>query len=256
MPQNITNIKNVSALVIGINYVGSQYELYGCINDANSMNTLLLENGFKNIKILTDNTIDKPNKQTILSEFTKLLVQANKGDILFFSYSGHGSYIKDNNGNEITGYDQMICPLDFNMVLDDELKNIINKNLKSGVTLIALFDSCFSGSVLDLKYQYMDILQSNNLTENTKENETNGNVIMISGASDIQTSADTFENNMNQGAMTWAFLQCVKSKNNNKSMTWRELVTNMRQILSSSKYTQTPQLSSGAFFDIDSSFFI
>ena len=40
MPE-IKNIKNNSALLIGINYIGTDYELYGCINDTSSINSLI-----------------------------------------------------------------------------------------------------------------------------------------------------------------------------------------------------------------------
>ena len=252
MPE-IKNIKNNSALLIGINYIGTNNELYGCINDTSSINSLISNNGFQKICILTDNTIKKPNRDNILAEFINLLSNSKSGDVLLFFYSGHGSYILDKNNNEATGYDQLIVPCDLNGIVDDEFKSIIQTNLKKDVTLIALFDCCFSGSVLDLKYQYMDSLDKNNLTENINETETIGNVIMISGCSDIQTSSDTFLNNQNQGAMTWAFLEAFKS---GKNITWRNLLIKMRDLLKQSNFSQLPQLTSGSFFNIDSPVFI
>ncbi len=249
----IKNKKNNSALLIGINYIGYKHELQGCINDTNSINSFISNYNFQKISILTDNTEKKPNRNNILDEFTNLLSNSQAGDVLLFFYSGHGSYILDNNNNEPTGYDQMIIPCDFNGIVDDELKSIIQKNLKKDVTLIALFDSCFSGSVLDLKYQYMDSLDKNNFTENVNETETIGNVIMISGCSDEQTSNDTIINNKNQGAMTWSFLEAFKSQQN---ITWRQLLISMRDLLQKSNFSQTPQLSSGTFFNIDTPVFI
>ena len=249
----ITNKKNNAALLIGINYIGTQYELQGCINDTNSINTFISDYNFQKISILTDNTEKKPDHNNILEEFKNLLINSQAGDVLLFFYSGHGSYVLDNNNNEPTGYDQMIIPCDFNGIIDDELKNIIQTNLKKDVTLIALFDSCFSGSVLDLKYQYMDSLDKNNFTENVNESETIGNVIMISGCSDQQTSNDSNINNKDQGAMTWSFLEAFKSQ---KNITWRQLLINMRDLLKKSNFNQIPQLSSGKFFNIDSCVFI
>lgn len=249
--QKINNNVNKNALLIGINYLNSVNELLGCINDVNNIENLLTKYNFKTIKKLTDNTEIKPTRSNILNEITNMLINSVVGDILFLFYSGHGSYTIDVNSNETTGYDQMIVPVDLQPIVDDELKTIINKHLKKGVLLIALFDSCFSGSVLDLKYQWMDSLDTNNLTENINENETIGNVIMISGCSDIQTSADATINNQNQGAMTWSFLESFK-----ENVTWRDLLKNMREILKKSQYTQTPQLTSGSFFNIDSKVFL
>jgi hypothetical protein len=148
--------------------------------------------------------------------------------MLFSFYSGHGSYTQDYNNEEITGYDQIILPSDLNSIIDDELKSIINKNLKNNVTLICMFDSCFSESVLDLKYQYLDSLNNNDFTENNNQTDTDGNVIMISGCSDIQTSTDATINGKNQGALTWAFLETFNTQNN---LTWKQLLEGMRDLL-------------------------
>jgi hypothetical protein len=252
MPE-IKNKNNNSALLIGINYTGTDNELYGCINDTNSINSLINNYNFQKISILTDNTVKKPNHKNILDEFKNLLINSKSGDVLLFFYSGHGSYILDKNNNEKTGNDQVIIPCDLNEIVDDELKAIIQSNLKKDVTLIALFDCCHSGSILDLKYQYMDSLDKNNFTENINENETIGNVIMISGCSDVQTSTDATINNKNQGAMTWAFLEAFKSE---KNITWRNLLIKMRDLLKKSNFDQLPQLTSGSFFNIDSPVFI
>ena len=245
--------KNKKALLIGINYYGTQNELYGCINDVNCIKDRLSQKGFNSINVLTDLTSVKATKTNILINFKNLLIDSQAGDLLFFLYSGHGSYALDKNNDEITGYDQLIVPCDFNMIIDDEFKSIIQKNLKANVTLFAMFDSCFSGSVLDLRYQYMDSLNYDNYTENNKELETVGKVFMISGCSDYQTSADAVINNKASGAMTWSLLESLKQ---NPKCNWRELIKNMRNLLKTSEYEQIPQFSSGTFENIDTPVFI
>jgi hypothetical protein len=101
---------------------------------------------------------------------------------------------------------------------------------------------------LDLRYNYFDSLSNNALTENISETETKGNVIMISGSNDRQTSADAYINKISQGAMTWAFLETMKTKN----ISWREMITGMRKILKDRRYSQIPQLSSSNYLNIDS----
>jgi hypothetical protein len=262
--KNITVIKNFypnpiifngekKALLIGINYTGTQNELFGCINDVNSIKERITKKGFNNISIMTDITSLKATKNNILNEFKNLLVNSQTGDLLFFSYSGHGSHTLDRNNDETTSYDQLIVPCDFNAIVDDELKSIIQENLKPNVTLFAMFDSCFSGSVLDLRYQYMDSLNYDNYTENIKETETKGDVFMISGCSDYQTSADAFINNKANGAMTWSLLEALKQTPN---CSWRELVKSMRNLLKTSMFDQIPQFSSGTFENIDTQVFI
>jgi hypothetical protein len=253
VPNKVTINKNKKALLIGINYINTQNELNGCINDVLAIKDRISSNGFNDITLLTDNTTVKPTKNNILNAFKNLLINSSAGDLLFFIYSGHGSYTLDRNGDETTRYDQMIIPLDSNGIIDDELKQIIQTNLKPGVTLFGLFDSCFSGSVLDLRYQYMDSLNYDNYTENSKQLETQGNVFMISGCTDYQTSSDSVFNNKANGAMTWSLLESLKQKPN---CNWRELVKSMRDLLRKNGYSQIPQFSSGKFENIDTSIFI
>lgn len=249
----ISNTANKKALLIGINYTGTRNELYGCINDVNSIKERISKEGFTNINVLTDLTTKKANRSNILEEFKNLLVNTKAGDLLFFLYSGHGSYILDKNGDETDGYDEMIVSCDLQPVLDDELKSLIQANLKPGVTLFAMFDSCFSGSVLDLKYQYMDSLNYEKYTENSKQLDTPGDVFMISGCTDDQTSSDAVFNNRPNGAMTWSLLEALKQK---PTCNWRELITNMRTLLKTSQFDQIPQFSCGKFENIDTPVFI
>lgn len=254
-PAVIRAAKRKRALLIGINYIGTRNELFGCINDVNAIKERITRVGFSdiNIKIITDLTPQKPNRLTILDEFKRLLSTSLPNDLLFFSYSGHGSYTLDRNNDETDGRDEMIVSCDLQGIIDDELKALIQTYLKPGVTLFAMFDSCFSGSVLDLKYQYFDSLNYDNYIENEKQLETQGNVFMISGCTDKQTSADAVIDNKACGAMTWSFLEAAKEKT---SCTWRELIKSMRDKLKLSKFNQIPQFSSGTFVDIDAAIFI
>lgn len=258
---NSTNSNNKKSLCIGINYKGSPYELYGCINDANSIKDFLIKCGFTNNNVITDstdyNTGILPNKDNILIAITNLLQEAKSGDILFLFYSGHGSYIIDKNRDDLTGYDQLIIPCDFKAIVDDDLKKIIDNYLKDGVLLICLFDSCFSGSVLDLKYMYNDNTFTGGIgdgiyNENNNETETKGNVILISGCSDLQTSADAVFDNKNNGALTWSFLNSLNNNDGKlNNISWNKLLLSMRNLLKSNNFSQTPQLSSGKFINVD-----
>ena len=253
VPKIITINKNKKALLIGINYTGTSNELYGCINDVNSIKERITKQGFSNINVITDLTTKKATRINILEGFKNLLMNCQAGDLLFFVYSGHGSYAIDRNGDEKDGRDELIVSCDLQGVLDDELKTLIQTYLKADVTLFALFDSCFSGSVLDLKYQFMDSLDYDKFTENSKQLETQGNVIMISGCTDNQTSADAVFEGKANGAMTWSLLESLKQKPN---INWRELVVNMRDLLKTSEFTQIPQFSCGTFENIDATVFI
>lgn len=74
--------------------------------------------------------------------------------------------------------------------------------------------------------------------------ETSANIICVSGCQDFDTSADAYENNSPQGAMTWSFLASF-----DKTTTLVDLIKNMRTLLNSSGYGQVPQLTMGRIFD-------
>lgn len=231
-----------TAFLVGINYVGTPNELYGCINDTINVRDLLQSKyGFTNILLLNDETPAKPTKQNILSGFRNLLTNANAGDTVFFMFSGHGTCTYDFSGDETDGRDELIVPIDGTTVntciLDDELNTLVKANIKPGVKLLALFDSCFSGTVLDLRYIYSK-------PDNKNEPETVGDVFMISGCTDSQTSADTVApingRTMPSGAMTYAFLSNI-----NGATSLQDLITKMNVFLQENGYSQRPVLSSG-----------
>ena len=239
-PINVTR-STKKALIVGINYIGTSDELNGCINDAEHIANSLV--GFKTITTLTDYTTIKPTKFNILLEFAKMLSGAISGDCLLFTFSGHGTQVTEISGDEVDGKDEGLFTLDSALIVDDELSLIIRFYLKPGVTLFVLTDCCHSGTVMDLKYNYIDY------SENPKNVESRGNVIMISGCRDDQTSADAYINGKSQGAMTWAFLANLQP-----DITWRQLVENMCFSLKESGYTQVPKISSGRFINLDSKF--
>ena len=241
------------ALLIGCNYNRTPYRLRGCINDViNLQNLLRINYGFYNTKLLTDNTSLKPTKQIIINEIVNLLKNSESGDVLYISFSGHGTYTRDQNNDEKDGRDEMFVSLDLQCIKDDDMKKLIQDNLKPDVNVFILFDCCHSGTILDLKYQYLDSSEYNKATQNNNE-ETLGNIYMISGCKDNQTSADAYINRKFQGAMTWALIESLKNKS---SLTWKQLLLKMRYILKRSRFSQVPQLSSGKTLDINSKFLV
>jgi hypothetical protein len=254
-PQTIKISGKKRALLIGINYTNDKNnELFGCINDVNNIKNRLLTNGFNDsdITILTDFTDSKPTKTNIITELTNLINATEDGDLSFFSISSHGIFILDINNDELDNYDEVIYTYDKLDIIDDNLKTII-LNLKKGATLFAFFDTCHSGTMLDLTYIYMASSSYNNFIENKKNLETLGTVIAISGSTDEELSADSVFNDEAGGAGTKSLLE---SLNQNPDCTWRELVNNMRNYLKTNGYPQTPQISTGKFEDIDTKVFI
>jgi len=149
------------AVYIGINYIGSKSELSGCINDAHNVSQLFSKKfGFKQAVILTDDNKDpkkKPTYNNILNAMKWLVKGAKAGDSLVFHYSGHGGTVKDKDGDEIDGFDESILPCDYlenGQIIDDEIYKIMIEPLPKGCKLTAIFDSCHSGTIMDLPYTY------------------------------------------------------------------------------------------------------
>jgi len=154
---------NKKALFIGINYFGSSCELHGCLNDVKNMSEHLFTKwGFSrsNAVFLTDDSTDskkKPTRANILNGIKWLVDGAQPGDSLFFHYSGHGGTVKSSAKDESSGYDETICPMDYDsagQIIDDDLHKMMIAPLQKGTRLTAIFDSCHSGTVLDLPYTY------------------------------------------------------------------------------------------------------
>jgi hypothetical protein len=221
------------ALIMGLNYKNSKYELNGCINDANNMYNFLTNNclfNSKNIKVLTDETKNKPTLSNIKKYIKWLISGALPGDILVLTYSGHGSNIKDKNNDETDGSDEVLVPLDVDskgFLSDDWLfKNLVNQ-IPKDVTLWCFFDCCNSGTIIDLKYNYKSscVLKNNKKVEKyisndwtdsfkfsmEKSKEILGNVYLFSGCQDNEYSEDAFVDNKGTGAFTYCLLECFKN---------------------------------------------
>lgn len=110
--------------------------------------------------VLTDDQADpnyRPTKQNIVNAMRWLVGGAQPGDSLFFHFSGHGGQVKDRNGDEVDGMDDVIYPVDHSNtgpLIDDEMHEIMLRYLPPGVRFTAIFDCCHSGTGLDLPYVY------------------------------------------------------------------------------------------------------
>lgn len=151
------------ALLVGINYIGTSNELRGCINDVKNMSAFLNRTygySYDDMVILTDDQNLRarlPTRENIFRAMQWLVKDARPNDSLVFHYSGHGGQTEDLDGDEDNGYDEVIYPLDFKTnghIVDDDMHNIMVRSLPQGCRLTALFDSCHSGTALDLPYVY------------------------------------------------------------------------------------------------------
>ena len=255
------------ALLIGINYFGTENRLYGCINDVIVMRKYLIEKrGYlpKNIKVLRDDDSSflLPNKNNILTKFRELIDTANtnKSSEIFFHYSGHGTYGQDNNRDEKDGKDEYICPVDFNFIRDDDIRSILSK-LNNTTTLLGVMDCCHSATNMDLPYLYNKIGSKIIMLEDNSKQYANllgKNIYSLSGCRDDQTSADAYnvysvltdlsdnkynitDNNKSGGALTSTLLQLLNKTN---TANFINILDQLQINIKNSYYTQIPLLSS------------
>jgi len=135
------------ALCIGINnYPGTHMDLQGCINDANDWADALSARGFGVIKLLNE----QATKAAMVAAMSNLISKAAKNDSLVISFSGHGTYQPDTDGDEVDGLDEALCPYDLQTngaaLIDDEIKALFATR-KPGVRIVLVADSCHSGTV-------------------------------------------------------------------------------------------------------------
>lgn len=134
------------ALCIGINdYPGTQNDLSGCVNDANDWAAALGARGFAVNKLIDA----QAGKAAMVAAMGGLISNAKAGDTVVITYSGHGTWVPDQNGDEPDRRDEGLCPWDIGqgqVLLDDELHGLLTHHA-AGVRVILISDSCHSGSV-------------------------------------------------------------------------------------------------------------
>jgi len=216
----------------------------------------------KNVRIMTDESSqwdDLPTKDNILKAMKKLVHGAKPNDSFFLYFSGHGQQIKDLNGDERDGFDECLCAMDYcgndgqltpdtpGLIVDDLMHEILVKPLPSGCRLIAIFDACHSGTLLDLPYIYNSNgavkrsifphrLRFSRILKRTKS--ICGDVISLGSSKDRQSSLETNKG----GALRRAFIDCMRAAEHN--ITYQELILNLREAMKQYDTQQQPQLSS------------
>jgi len=178
------------ALLVGINdylnknvKVGERAvnDLNGPHNDVVLMKDLLKEYDFKETK--TKGSADKfpcgnqaersqlrtlcsrqATKKAIIDAFKEHLIEnarkymeqkkvkPKEGANIVFFYSGHGSFLDDDNGDESDGLDETIVPTDAkwdgtNQIRDDEFNTLVTELRQYTKNITLIFDSCNSGTV-------------------------------------------------------------------------------------------------------------
>jgi hypothetical protein len=260
------------AVLIGINrYRVPGADLRGCVNDVKNVQKVLTEYyGFagKDITVMTDL---KATKKAMQAAIQKLVAGARKGDVLLLHYSGHGSNVPDDDGDEAEEREEILCPTDLDWkdpFRDDWLRKTFDK-LKSGVSLTVIMDCCHSGTntraVLSrnepIKQRYLpspwDLvavesgrklrgavkreLRASSRAKRKKSDVVHADIreLLVTGCRDTQTSADAFIKGSYNGALTYYLVESIREAKGN--LTYRELHKRTLAKLKG-EYDQVPQL--------------
>lgn len=260
----------MKALLIGINYRGTSSELNGCINDAERMKEYILKRGYSesDIKMLTDDTTEKPTRYNIIKSILELLQSDGQ---LFLHYSGHGSWVDDKSGDERDGRDETLVPIDYTesgLIVDDQLRGLLTF-VKPTAKLSVVLDCCHSGTGMDLAYSLRQKYRVHRvrkrwrwrwirepfwtMVKDTRYVDTRGQVVMLSGCLDDQYSYDAFQNGEYGGAMTTCLLEIFDKT---PDIDLDKLVVRLRELLKQKGYPQVPNLTSGRNLSLTEQFTI
>ena len=240
------------ALLFGINYINTpESRLRGCVNDVKNMSAYLTTVAkYDVVDSFTDeDDYESVTARSISRSMYNLAVQSHRHRLerVWIHFSGHGTSIRDKNGDESDKKDECILPADYKkvgVITDDNIKRFLNMFHKD-TRVVCIFDCCHSGTIGDLPYKYDHRSYS---FENT-QNNCKANVILISGCKDHQTSADAYNVNYKHsfsGAMTSCLLLALKNYNSPKLF---DILDDLRSFLKTKKYLQIPQLTSNFIID-------
>lgn len=253
------------ALLVGINkYKMADADLQGCVNDVTNIRDVLLKYfGFevKDIRMLVDG---RATKTAIMDRLRWLAKGAKAGDRLLFHFSGHGSQIRDRDGDELKDHlDEILCPHDMDWdktyIVDDDLRELLLK-LPEGVHVEVLLDCCHSGTgtreamglgmlpteqtirprylepPVDIRMREEDDLKVLSIGRAT----TPLKHVLFAGCKSNQTSADAYIKGSYNGAFTYYF--CKHLRDAQATLSRAELLRRVRASLGHEGYSQVPQL--------------
>lgn len=256
------------ALLIGINrYAMSGSDLRGCVNDVHAVGQVLQDlYGFPLTGITT--LVDEQATKTAMQEAIASLVASGKpGDVLYAHYSGHGSNVKDANGDEADGRDEILCPhdLDWNDPLTDDWLRATFDRLDPAASLTVVMDCCHSGTNTrepiapdaPVRSRFLpnpdeaaagDVGRelSRGTPSRSRRRRPSADVhavelteTLLTGCRDTQTSADADIEGTFNGALTYFFVKALRALG--PDATYRQVHARTLAGLTGS-YDQVPQL--------------
>lgn len=239
------------SLSVGINDY-QRSPLRGCVNDATDWDEALRERGYAEREVLLDRSA---SKVYLLDRLAALVEGARWGDRLVFTFSGHGTWMPDADGDEPDNRDEALVAADMRTISDDELYLVIG-GVPRGVRLTIVSDSCHSGSVSRFMMQpaieveepgqawaqprFIDpALLPAQPRLDLPPRGLPARAMLLSGCADQEVSYDAHIGGRFRGAMTTAALEVLPVSTSMKD--WHA------RTLGALRYPQTPQLAATTY---------
>jgi len=148
------------ALLIGIKETPDYDTLEHAYRDVVHVRKLITEfYGYakRDVTVMTDSSHQedslKATRENILRQLQLFVEDVQPGDHFFFCFSGHSTQFEaQDDADEQDGLDEAIVACDGEAILDNDLKAILVDRLPAGSTLVAIWDTCHSGTILDLPH--------------------------------------------------------------------------------------------------------
>jgi len=231
------------ALLFAINdYMGSQNDLSGCLNDIDDVEKKLNSEfpGFQ-IRKFKDSQV---TTQRFISEIEFVLVSTAK--FLYIHFSGHGTQIPS--ASEPNGYNEALY-LYNGPLIDDNIYEL-QKMTPDSLNVTAKFDSCFSGDLGSRNFPYGHYRQKNRFLQmpgialrrkpvnRLAKTDWIQKWIIFSACGEEQVAADAWFNGRANGAFTFLDLKSygVNTKNS-------EEIINVKDLLFHRNFEQVSELS-------------
>jgi hypothetical protein len=236
------------AILFGLNYsYDSKAKLNGCINDVNNMTEYLKTVGFDCVSYTDDKDLYSTSAQGIVQRLSEMARESfsRKLETVWIHYSGHGTHIRDLNGDELDKRDECLVPSNYKTAgfLVDDVVNSVLSQFNPKTKVICIFDCCHSATIADTKFSWEG--NTRFAIENMRC-RIPGKIITLSGCLDNQVAADAFnvlKTMKFEGAMTSCLLMTLKENRAYHRNVFTVLDV-LRQKLKERKFSQVPKLCS------------
>ncbi|GGL11418.1 peptidase C14 [Deinococcus radiotolerans] len=143
------------ALLIGVAEYQDGSRLDGVSDDVQLMRDVAVKMGFTPAQIVTLRN-QEATKQGILDAVARLARDVGPGERALLYFSGHGTQVPDQDGDERDGCDEALLPYDLAHPLTDDELSAATARVQTPHVLMVV-DSCFSGTISKAPSRSMNV---------------------------------------------------------------------------------------------------